>query len=84
MDTPLRNFRCSDKLWSRLRRIAEDRGKELSLEPGKLMSSLVRVAIEQYIERYNAEKEAAYEAEYEKANSADKVIASKRPKPGKQ
>jgi len=55
-DTPLRNFRCSNKLWNALRRIAEDRGKELSLEPGKLMSSLVRVAIEQYIERYNAAK----------------------------
>jgi predicted DNA-binding ribbon-helix-helix protein len=55
-DTPLRNFRCSDKLWKQLRRIAEDRGRELSLEPSKLMSSLIRVAIEQYIERYNAAK----------------------------
>jgi hypothetical protein len=55
-DTPLRNFRCPDKLWNKLRRIAEDRGKELSLEPSKLMSSLVRVAIEQYVERYNAAK----------------------------
>ncbi len=46
-----------------MRRIAEDRGKELSLEPGKLMSSLVRVAIEQYIERYNAAKRVAKQTE---------------------
>jgi len=74
MDTPLRNFRCPDKLWSRLRRIADDRGKELSLEPGKLMSSLVRVAIEQYIERYNAEKQAAFDSEL------DKPVTTKRTK----
>jgi predicted DNA-binding protein len=59
MDTPLRNFRCSDKLWNALRRIAEERGKELSLEPGKLMSSLVRVAIEQYIERHKTAKRSS-------------------------
>ena len=39
---------------------------ELSLEPGKLMSSLVRVAIEQYIERYNAEKQAAFDRDLDK------------------
>jgi hypothetical protein len=71
--TPLRNFRCPDKLWNKLKRVAEDRGKELSLEPGKLMSSLVRVAIEQYIERYQvakerAAKQAQFDAEYDKAN----------------
>jgi hypothetical protein len=44
------------KLWNDLKRIAEERGRELSLPADKLMSSIVRVAVEQFVERHRAAK----------------------------
>jgi hypothetical protein len=78
--TPLRNFRCDDKTWSALYRIAEERGQELSLPPSKLMSSLCRQAIEQFIERHKAAKRAEKQTADVDLDRSDRkpVIASKR------
>lgn len=63
MQTPLRTFRCEDKLWNALKAIAEERGRELMLSPDKLMSSLCRQAIQQFIDRHRAAKRAEREKE---------------------
>lgn len=54
-NTPIRHFRLEDDLWEALGRI----GKELE----RPHSWLIRKAVEQYIERYKAEKRAAKASE---------------------
>jgi hypothetical protein len=62
-ETPKHDFRCPDSLWDALKRIAADRGKELMIDPRLMVSSVIRMACEEYVARYDAAKQAAFEAE---------------------
>jgi hypothetical protein len=76
--TPTHTFQCEDSLWERLLAIAADRGAELSLEPSRLASSVVRTAVEHYVAQYEQRK--AKEAAFLPDNSLDKPIERKATK----
>lgn len=73
--TPTRTFQCDEPLWARVEAIAEDRGRELSLDPRRLASSVVRTAVEHYVNWYEEQKtkQAAFDAEFDRANAGSKV-----------
>jgi predicted transcriptional regulator len=50
-NTPIRHFRCEDDLWDALARVGK--------EQDRTQSWLTRKAVEEYLERYRAEKRAA-------------------------
>jgi hypothetical protein len=83
--TPTRTFQCDDTLWSRVEAIAADRGRELSLDPSKLASSVVRTAVEHYAIWYEEQKtkQAAFDSEFDQANRKPD-IESKRVKRDKR
>jgi hypothetical protein len=78
--TPTKTFQCEDALWERVQAIAEDRGRELSLDPSRLASSVVRTAVEHYVTWYEQQKaaKAKFDAEFDRANAGGKRESPQR------